>query len=145
MAYRIRVAGLLAHAGRVLLVKHTSHAFWLLPGGRLDEGESLVDCVIREFREETGLRIRCQGPIFLGDFISGKKHVVDVIFRVALPDSQESLPRIRVGDDAGLADARWFPVQEAPEVGPPPLGDLLARTGFVPEDVWGRFSYGGAY
>jgi 8-oxo-dGTP pyrophosphatase MutT (NUDIX family) len=139
------VAGLLVHAGHVVLVKHRAHAFWLLPGGRLDGGESLVDCVIREFREETGLRVCSQGPIFLGDFLSGKKHIVDIIFRVALAGSEEGLPRIRVGADAGLADARWFPLQSVPEVGPPPLGDLLVRTGFVPENVWGRFAYGGTY
>ena len=133
------------HAGHVLLVKHHAHAFWLLPGGRLDDGESLADCAIREFREETGLRIRCNAPIFLGDFLSGKKHIVDVIFRVALAESQETLPRIRAGSDAGLEDVRWFPVQDPPEVGPPPLGDMLVRTGFVPENVWGRFPYGGAY
>jgi len=145
VAYRIRVAGLLVHAGQVLLVRHHQHDFWLLPGGRLDEDESLVDCVIREFREETGLKIRSQGPIFLGDFLSGRKHVVDVIFRVSLTNGDEGVPRIKVGSDAGLADARWFPIQDAPKVGPPPLGDMLVKTSFVPESVWGRFPYGGAY
>jgi 8-oxo-dGTP pyrophosphatase MutT (NUDIX family) len=98
----------------------------------------------REFREETGLKIRSQGPIFLGDFLSGKKHVVDVIFRVSLANGDEGIPRIKVGSDAGLADLRWFPIREAPKVGPPPLGSMLVSTNFVPETVWGRFPYGGS-
>jgi ADP-ribose pyrophosphatase YjhB (NUDIX family) len=101
--------------------------------------------VEREIREETGLRILPQGPVFLGDFLSGKKHIVDIIFRVSLKASVAGVPRVRVGDDAGLADAGWFPLDDVPELGPPPLGDLLRRTKFVPETVWGRFHYGGSY
>jgi ADP-ribose pyrophosphatase YjhB (NUDIX family) len=129
----------------VLLVRHRAHSFWLLPGGRLDEDESLTDCVEREIREETGQKVLAQGPIFLGDFLSGKKHIVDVIFRVSLKEEGDGLPKIRVGTDAGLAEARWFPLDQVPKVGPPPLGDLLRRTDFVPEKLWGRFHYGGSY
>jgi 8-oxo-dGTP pyrophosphatase MutT (NUDIX family) len=142
---RIRVAGLLVHSGHVLLVKHRAHDFWLLPGGRLDDGESLVDCAERELWEETGLRIRAQGPIFLGDFLTGKKHIVDVILRVALSRQAQRLPSLRQGPDKGLAAVQWFPIQGVPKLGPPPLGEMLIRTGFAPENVWGRIQYGGMY
>lgn len=145
MAVRIRVAGLLVHADHILLVKHRNHSYWLLPGGRLDDGESLQECVRREFLEETSLKVRPQGPIFLGDFLSGTKHVVDVIFRVTLANEVEGTPAIQPGSDAGLADVRWFPVEDAPKVGPPPLGQMLLRTRYQPESVWGRIPYGGVY
>ncbi|HMS22928.1 MAG TPA: NUDIX hydrolase [Candidatus Levybacteria bacterium] len=53
------VGGLLIKNKQVLLVKHGDGAQHLtgvygLPGGRLEEGESLLDGAAREFYEETG-------------------------------------------------------------------------------------------
>jgi 8-oxo-dGTP diphosphatase len=47
-------------AGRVLLVKQLGGPYagaWLLPGGGVDEGESIDDGLRREMREETGLEL----------------------------------------------------------------------------------------
>lgn len=44
-------------AGRILLERRSDNGWWGLPGGAMDIGESFADCVIREVREETGLRV----------------------------------------------------------------------------------------
>lgn len=45
--------------GRVLLARTTKwRGLWGVPGGKVDWGESLLDAVAREFREETGLILR---------------------------------------------------------------------------------------
>lgn len=43
------------NAGRLLLVQRADDLSWCLPGGRLEPGESLAECAMRECREETGL------------------------------------------------------------------------------------------
>jgi 8-oxo-dGTP pyrophosphatase MutT (NUDIX family) len=53
---------LLDAAGRVLLFRGTDPGrpgsrYWFTAGGGLKPGESMVDCAIREAREETGLRL----------------------------------------------------------------------------------------
>src|SRR2546421_620111 len=41
---------------RVLLAKHVDRG-WTIPGGRLEPGETALDCLIREAREEAGVEI----------------------------------------------------------------------------------------
>lgn len=43
--------------GRILLTKRRDFAVWCLPGGHVEEGESLAQAAIREALEETGLEI----------------------------------------------------------------------------------------
>lgn len=143
MPVTVRVAGLLVYRDHVLLAKHRTHTFWVLPGGKMDPGESLVGCVERELREETGLRVKAEDPLFLGDFVSGAK--LDVVFRVRLAKEADALPRLRLGDDGNLAAVEWWPTASPPKIGPPPLGDFLVRTKFDPEAWQGRIRYGGAY
>ena len=52
-------------AARVLLVKRRFEPLagqWSLPGGAVDVGETLAECVVREMREETGLEVEI-GPV----------------------------------------------------------------------------------
>ena len=49
--------------GHVLLQKRTDIGWWGLPGGRLDIGENLTDCVIREVMEETNITVRAKALI----------------------------------------------------------------------------------
>jgi ADP-ribose pyrophosphatase YjhB (NUDIX family) len=44
--------------GRVLLTRREDFHVWCLPGGHVDEGESLAEAAIREAREEVGLDVR---------------------------------------------------------------------------------------
>jgi ADP-ribose pyrophosphatase YjhB (NUDIX family) len=51
-------AFVLNERGQLLLQRREDNGHWAMPGGRLDPGEDLQTCAIREVFEETGLRVR---------------------------------------------------------------------------------------
>lgn len=50
-------SGYLVERGQVLLVHHNRFDKWVPPGGHIEPGESFAGTAVREFKEETGLRV----------------------------------------------------------------------------------------
>jgi 8-oxo-dGTP diphosphatase len=57
-------AALFGPDGNVLLLRRESNGKWDLPGGRLGASEDVVPGLRREVREETGLDIEVEEPIY---------------------------------------------------------------------------------
>jgi 8-oxo-dGTP pyrophosphatase MutT (NUDIX family) len=155
MQPRIRVSALLRWQDRILLCRHEKPGkeYWLLPGGGVDAGESLVDALHRELLEEVGIRdeLPLEGPIAIVDSISpaakppvreadqwkgsegsGRfpqrepaKHVVHIIFSGDL--SGRSLEQVE-SHDAAVHGHRLFNVDELDAIVlHPPIQRFLRR------------------
>ncbi|MBW7866715.1 MAG: NUDIX domain-containing protein [Brumimicrobium sp.] len=71
MPFNIRVYGILINQKREVLLsdeRRFGKEFTKFPGGGLEFGESLKDCLIREFKEELGIDITIGELIYLTDF-----------------------------------------------------------------------------
>lgn len=82
---RIRLTGILIEDGRVLVqrqvLKERSH--WNFPGGALEPGETLEECLRREMREECGLEVEVGELLYVCDrFRSLGRQTVDMSFLV---------------------------------------------------------------
>jgi mutator protein MutT len=65
----IQAAGGLVFNEKNELLMIYRRGFWDLPKGKVDEGETLEQCAVREVQEETGLQ-----NIMLGDFLTTTYH-----------------------------------------------------------------------
>ena len=133
MEPRIRVSAILRRGDRILLIRQekADREYWLLPGGGVNAGESLVEALRRELTEEVGLEatLPLEGPVAIADSISPArapaKHVVHIIFAGHLGD--RSLVTV-TSRDAAVRGHRLFGVDELPGVAlHPPIQRFLAR------------------
>ncbi|HVC03394.1 MAG TPA: NUDIX hydrolase [Candidatus Acidoferrales bacterium] len=128
-AIRIRCAVLIWRDGEVLLVRHEKggHSYWLVPGGGVDPGETLVEAGARELREETGYNVEVGRLVALCEAIDpnpGGRHIVNTVYSGTIRNGE-----LAVGaNDKALRDARWLPVAELAtlEMYPPIGAELLA-------------------
>jgi 8-oxo-dGTP diphosphatase len=131
---RIRVSAILRWRGRVLLCRHekAGREYWLLPGGGVNSGESLVNALHRELAEEIGIddELPVEGPVAIVDSISparsfAAKHVVHIIFAGDL--GGRSLERV-TSKDAAVRGHRLFGVSDLDAVVlHPPIQRFLRR------------------
>ncbi len=69
--FNIRVYGLLLNPLNQLLIAHeqiNDFKFTKFPGGGLEFGEGLTDCLVREFKEETNLTVEIDEHFYTTDF-----------------------------------------------------------------------------
>lgn len=90
--------------GQIALIKRKNPPHgWALPGGFVDEGESVEQAAIREAKEELGLDIVLEHllGVYSDPARDPRQHNMSVVFVASLVDTQ----RLRAGDDA--AEAIW--------------------------------------
>jgi ADP-ribose pyrophosphatase YjhB (NUDIX family) len=78
----VRVTGVVVEDDRILLLNQDtgSGRAWSLPGGKVEEGESLSDALVREMGEETGIEVVVGRLLYVCDYLPGGTHVVHVTF-----------------------------------------------------------------
>jgi 8-oxo-dGTP pyrophosphatase MutT (NUDIX family) len=106
----LRVYGLWIHAEKGLLLVDElikGHHITKLPGGGLELGEGIYDCLAREWSEEIGLPIRAARHFYTTDFFqqSAYNPVDQIVSVYYLVDSPGDAPAL--GPTGEIQQFRW--------------------------------------
>jgi 8-oxo-dGTP diphosphatase len=106
------VACIIDGGDHVVLTRRCIEPFcgqWVMPGGKIDFGESLLAALHREVREEVGLEVHVDGLIDAYEHVGigpNNDHYVILYYR-AHPLGRELHP-----NGAEVTEARWVPAAE---------------------------------
>jgi 8-oxo-dGTP pyrophosphatase MutT (NUDIX family) len=126
-------AAILDDRGRLLLVKENyDRRRYSLPGGAVEADETLLETVVRETREETGLTVRVEHVIGVYRLENG---FTATLFRCSIANGEPVRP-----ESGEIAEVGWFGPEEVPD----PTSNLLhhalddiveGRRGVVRDDL----------
>lgn len=109
----VGVGAVVVDHDRLLLVKRgraPQAGVWSVPGGKVEHGELLMEAVLRELHEETGLEGVCGPLLGWAERIDDEGHYVLLDFEVTLVGSDQPV----AGDDA--LDVAWVDLHDVAEL-----------------------------
>ena len=113
---RVRVGGICVQDDKILLVNHSgmneNGEFWSPPGGGLEFGESIEDCLKREFLEETNTVISVGKFLKINEFVKPPLHAIELFYEVKILSGE-----IKIGFDPEMEyqiikDIQWLSFAE---------------------------------
>ena len=96
--------------GKVLLTKREDFEVWCLPGGGVEDGESLAEAGIREAKEETGLDVELTRLVGVYSRMGGGMHDVHAVLYAARPVGG----RLKTQPHETI-EVAYFPFDQLPE------------------------------
>lgn len=118
--FNVRVYGICINERNEVLLSDESHqnvSFTKFPGGGLEFGEGMIDCLRREFMEEFNLEIEVGELFYLTDFFqisafSANDQVISVYYRIIADlDHLDQLMKNQTGEE----ELHWVKFSELTE------------------------------
>lgn len=118
--FNVRVYGICINERNEVLLSDESHqnvSFTKFPGGGLEFGEGMIDCLRREFMEEFNLEIEVGELFYLTDFFqisafSANDQVISVYYRIIADwDRLDQLMKNQTGEE----ELHWVKFSELTE------------------------------
>lgn len=120
--FNIRVYGLLMEEGKILMVDEIirGRRITKFPGGGLELGEGPIECIVREFLEETGMEVRVAEHFYTTDFFqpsafNSEDQIISIYYKLQRTGGLKPNHVLPVNEKETLLSLRWLPLSELSE------------------------------
>lgn len=116
--FNIRVTGILIEDEKILLVKQkvSDKRNWSLPGGKLEQGETIEQGIIREMKEETGLDVEIIRLLYLCDVSASNNTLLHISFLLKRVAGNIELPTNEFESNP-IYDVEFIPISDLLDYG----------------------------
>ena len=107
---RVRVVALITRGTDVLVIEQSDgkQAWNCFPGGQLEHGETLGDCLVRELDEELSVEVEVGELVACGTYVEGSTTSLEMYFRCTPRGDELAI------NEAHILKARYLPAAELP-------------------------------
>lgn len=117
--FNYRVCGILLHEHRILAMQDARSPYYYLPGGRVKLGETAEEAVQRELKEELGISVKIQRPLWLNQAFFTEDvdhlHYHELCVYFLMDSSEHSLLQkgeaFSVQEGERVLKFRWLPLE----------------------------------
>ncbi|TSC69467.1 MAG: DNA mismatch repair protein MutT [Parcubacteria group bacterium Gr01-1014_56] len=121
----IRCRGVILNDGKLLVVKHTREAdYYALPGGHLNSGEDVKECLRREILEELGIEPKIGKLLYINTFIDkGNVQPVEFFFEVINAKEYIDFEKLTRSHAHELFDICWADITDTIRILPQKIAE----------------------
>ena len=127
--HQIRVTGVLIEKNQILIVRQKVNPSrgWSLPGGCLERGETLLEAIVREMKEETGLDVSVRRLLYVAD--KPKDALLHITFELQREAGELQLPTNEF-DSNPISDVKFVNIDELNNYGFSEKWSRIVESGF---------------
>jgi ADP-ribose pyrophosphatase YjhB (NUDIX family) len=107
----IRCRGIILHNDKILAVKHSKDgSYFALPGGHLEWGESVIECIKREITEELGIIPEIGRLLYVRNYVREDSNVQSIEFHFEITNSADyvDIDKLTGTHSHELAEICWI-------------------------------------
>ncbi len=133
----IRCRAIILDEGKLLVVKHPQDlSFAVLPGGHLEWGEDIKECLRREILEELGVTPEIGRLLYVNNFIDiNKKQSVEFFFEILNSRDYKNIKDIVKTHAHEIAEMSWIEPTSTIIILPKILGEDFKNEKILSDEV----------
>lgn len=103
---------------QILLVQVRNREKYYFPGGKIDEGESLVEALQRELKEELRLELAKDELEFIGTIVGEAYPQPNMLTELNGFKVNRAIDWSKVETDHEITDMKWFDINDSENIAP---------------------------